>query len=229
MRALLWTWTAWAWAGEPDLEIVVEDTPNPVQARRELTDAIRGMGYLPGLDLGGRTVYLPLQPWKPWISVNDAGFVLVRGHAVTPLLITPQQDQPGASATFLVSSRRAVMAEESRVFADLRPLVTAWQDALAEEALAFRREQVRQQLWAIWERGEGPDGQPLDSPAARRAAVARMWLDTADNGAGEQVRVLIDDYIDQTVQRSPHPFTAEEVSAINAENPFERPFWPAGR
>ncbi|MCB9795905.1 MAG: hypothetical protein H6741_24685 [Alphaproteobacteria bacterium] len=220
-------------ADAPSLEIIVQESVNVVKARADLDLALEELGYPGGIALGRRTLYLHVQPWKPHVVVFEAGFARVHGHLVTPLapLISALPWAAGTNGAQVQvpgvwADPRTMHAMEARVVDALRPWIRDWQDAMADEALAIRQEQLRVQSRAIWERGLSPDGGALDSVEARRLALAGLWLNTADNAAGATARAIVMDYIDQVVQRSGAPFTEAEVEAINAARGFEAAFWP---
>ncbi|MCP4916343.1 MAG: hypothetical protein GY913_05425 [Proteobacteria bacterium] len=71
------------------LTVIVKDAKNLTRARAELDEAIRDLGYLPGVGVGDRTFYMPIKPWKPKVTFHEEGRVRVKARAVTPLMVGP--------------------------------------------------------------------------------------------------------------------------------------------
>ena len=223
----------------PGEEIVVEARANTEAARQALEDALLSLGMVKGPHVGDRTVYRPLRPWKPKVTVYDWGGVKIRARLFQPIGIGPTimaddmapSGYPVTTVTWGVkgtlSGLRTKRNMESRTFAAIEPELEAWTTALGDEGLARRLVEVRAQVVAIWVDGAAPDGSPLPTAEDRRAALLAMWLNTADSDPGQRSREVVEAYVDSVVQCSDDPFTEPEVRSANAARAFPRGMEPA--
>lgn len=129
-----------------DAEMLVTATLKRRAAELALNEEIRELGYLPGVTIGGRTQYLPVQVWKPRVTVYEAGFVAVRGRRMTPMGPPTSPGQVGASGVW--QSKRQAKGQEDRVRRELAAEVTDWQQAIRAQALLERQILVRERCLA---------------------------------------------------------------------------------
>jgi hypothetical protein len=163
---------------EESAEIVVEARQTVSEARAQLDGELEELGYPGGVDLGGRTLYIHPQLWKPKVTVYDSGFVRVKARTVTPLMVA------GAGVHGVFSSPRIARGAEQRVLDAIHPELTDWREALIEYGQALRHEQLLAELAAL---------ESLPLPMAR-AHATRLWMNTADTPEGAVVRGLVEDW-----------------------------------
>jgi hypothetical protein len=205
-------WVAPAFAEEPapDDEIVVEGRIGVDEARAALDEALRRDGYVIGVPIGrGRTVWFNRERWKGRMVVSDDGLIEPHVGWLVPLVVVPAAHRIVVSG--LVGSPRQARQTEDRMLAAIEPFAGTLRDAIGEDALQRRLEEVGREVDAIW---HGPA-----APADRRAAIVARWLATADNDAGARVRARIRRYVRDVVQADA-PFTPAELDAANARRTF---------
>jgi len=198
-----------ALADEVDFHVLVEEDRRVEEARKALDHAIRGEGYFPGIALGERTFYMPLKVWKPKVTVHDEGMVRVKARAVQPMFITPTVP-PMVVGTW--DSPRKARSMESRLLEAIHPDIVAWREAMSDRGQVFRQEEIRGVLLALSEL-------PIDQ---QKAGISALWLNTADNEAGEEIRILLETF----ALEAELPFTAVEVKTLNDNRAFERAWEP---
>ena len=97
-----------------------------------------------------------------------------------------------------------------------RGALSDYSDALAGRALAGRLQELDARLDSIWRLGFEPLTEAsIGTWEDRRAWIAEEWLQPADNAFGDRVREDIEIYALLHIQDSDHPFSREEVAAIN--------------
>ncbi len=119
-------------------------------------------------------------------------------------------------------------AGEDPYSVEKRRFAEATEDLRARLAEDARRERLapalgrlRTKLWRLW-------AAPERSPAARRAALAELWLDCDQGASGAAARALIEDFVSTELPLGcPLAFTTEELAAISARSP-RLPFPPYG-
>lgn len=197
---------ALAFADDASMTVIVEDDANVERARAELDELIREQGYLPGIDLGQRVLYMPIKPWKPKVTFHEQGSVRVKARAVTPMMVTPG----GVSGVW--GSPRMARELESRLLQEIDPKLDAYKSAVSARGQAHRREALFAELEALNEL----------SPKDAWAGLAALWLNTADNAEGEKVRILIEEFAVEH-RLTGHPL---DVAALNAARTFPRAWEP---
>jgi len=222
----------WQESGE---ELVIVADRDLVQSREVLEQQILNQGFRRRVRHRNRTVFPRPALWKTKVVLYDDGLVDVRTHGIVPMFLMPQvyTDMHGnrhydAKVAGVFQGPRGVRNADGRVYAAIGPDLASWRDALWAQHLAERRLVLREQVLAAWNDGVSPQGAALPDASSRRAWLLAAWLNTADNGAGEAVRADLEAFIDQVVQRSQTPFTAEEVAVANARRGFSRPLAPVG-
>ena len=189
---------------EAGMEILVEADRSVEGARAELDAVLRADGYLPGVDLGDRTFYYPMQWWQPRVTVYDEGYVRVKARFISPFPCFP--------VIGVWSSPRLARAAEAKKLAELEPHLSHYRRALITRGMALRKEEVIQELDAL--RGLPPQ-------QAKGQAIS-LWLATADTPEGESVRRWIEDWYEEELP----PLTADELHAVNEARDFPRPWDP---
>lgn len=203
-------------------EMLVTATQTTRSAELALETEIRELGYRQGFSRSGRTQYFSAKVWQPRITVYDAGFVEVRGRRVTPMMpmgeSVPVSDAvlPGASGVW--QSKRQARGQEDRLRREVEGEVRDWQQAIQAQTLIERQLATRNSCVMLWE-------QQTDA-AARRQALADLWLNTSDTPDGQVIRGVVLNYVDEVVQESANPYLPEELERINAAHDFAQPFVP---
>jgi hypothetical protein len=206
----MWFLPSIALADEPvapddDETIVVEDHPSAASARADLDAALRADGFLPGLDIGGRTIYQHPQRWKGRVTVFDDGFMSAHAPWLVPLWIRPVPGNPPRIEVYgYWSTPQEAREVEDLAIGRYTPLVDRWRDAMSAEALAQRLEAIDDQLDEVW--SAHPD-------ATGRSAIVAVWRNTTDTDAGQAVR----DRVERFVRREHIAFSTAEIDAADRD------------
>ncbi len=226
-----------AFAAEPEIEVDTEivvwgDAVDA--AREEVITELLDEGYTLMRRRGnGSTVYRHEDsPWKGRIILDDSGWMFVRRE---PLRVEGRSVLPGMARNsagawamcvvwpFLcvraggaVISENKFHAAQTDLVVATGPLVTAWNDRIADRATTHTVEQVPELLEACWNLGQPISGEVLLADAlSRRAAIGSWWYTRTDTPWGDQVRDAIEAFVRAVVQPSDEPFTAAEIAALN--------------
>lgn len=222
---------------EPGEEVIITATKDLAYARVQLEGAIRAQGYRRRVVRDDRVVFPRPQVWKTKLVLHDDGLLELRTPRLVPMGLAPTTriDQAtgrtvlaGAEVAGIFSGPRQRRTVEGELLGELEDELQAFRDALWGRSFAERRVAIREEVVRAWFDGVAPGGAALPTTAERRAWLLQRWLDTADSEAGEEVRVDLEIFFDEVVQRSQAPLTAEEVASANARRTFPRPLLPAG-
>lgn len=208
------------------------------EANEAVRERLHGEGYFKLIGLGERSFFVNSRPWKPWVMVHEQGFARIRGVPVMPLPPGPStmldpygeplpKPSGGVTANFQTQSMRAVRNQRERLAEKLEPLLADVRDAHWEIAKFDRIAAVRDSLARIWFDETSPEGVVLPNPAARREAIAALWLHTEPDEAGALIRGVVGTFIDEEVQTSSDPFLPDEVAEVDAARSCTEPFSPA--
>lgn len=200
------------------------------RAREELDITLRQMGYHTRRSGDGRTTYGHGDPWRPWVVVDDEGWMRIRRAPVQfgkpdlpgiwsgPLGYLVCLTQPTACVHVggVVINRRKLAWQKEAVSRKLEPRVRAYREAVRDRAMTRRVEQeLPEALDLLWQEGvplaEGND--PLDTPRERRQALVDFWYSRAPTPWGQEVRRVVEDFVRYEVQAGPHPFSPAEIEA----------------
>jgi hypothetical protein len=231
---------AWAVPGET---IVVNSGNQVAQKRVELAAGLKDLGYGNTKRRGEWTVYLADPPWYPKVMVHDSGYMLLKRRGVhfklpevadwggweKPLELALCLVQPTSCIRVhgLMVSKRRLRWKEQEVVDQTRRQMNAFQDAIADASLAERVAGLVEILNQLWRQGIRPnEAQRVETAALRRQALVEMWQEPASNPWGDTIRSHIEVFVDDVVQTSPHPFTAEEIAEANKGRRSERRFDP---
>jgi hypothetical protein len=230
----------WATPGET---IIVQPENQVAHKRGELEGALDALGYGEKKRRGEWSIYLAETPWYPKVMVHDSGFMVIKRRGVhfklprvadwggleKPLELALCVILPTSCIRVhgLLTSKRRLRWKEQEIVGRTRRQMAAFQDALADAALAERMAGLVEDLNRLWREGEQRESTiPLETPEARRAALIEMWKVPASNPWGDTVRSHIEIFIDDVVQTSANPFRSEEVEKANLERRSERVFEP---
>lgn len=222
---------------EPGEEVIITATRDLAYAREELEGAIQAQGYRRRVVRDDRVVFPRPKVWKTKLVLYDDGLLELRTPGVVPMGLAPttrihqatgRTVLAGAEVAGIFSGPRQRRTVEGELLGELADELHAFRDALWARSLAERRLAIREEVARAWFDGVAPGGAALPTAAERRAWLLERWLDTADSQAGEEVRVDLEIFIDEVVQRSPSPLTAEEVASANTRRTFARPLLPGG-
>lgn len=183
------------WAAEPavDEEIVVSSRYTPAQARAQVEAVLQDHGYVRRPGLGQRTVYFHPQIWRPRVVLRDDGSWRVRQRLVTVMAVTLHP----TTVHGVWDSPRTARSMKARLIQDLEPSLWSWQEAIALDALDRRLEEVRVEARQVCEEGLAPDGTVLATTEERRAWLEAMAARTAQTEAGEAVRRVVEDALEE--------------------------------
>jgi len=230
----------------PDEEIVVSDQA-VIKAREQVGLALRDLGYHKKRTRNGREVYANEAHWKPWVVVDDDGWMIVKrapvsfskpelrgiwngplGYLVCVVNLTACIHVGG-----LVVSKRKLAWQKHAVLEGVGSAMERYEEALVLRALSQRMgEEIPEALDALWTDGLALQGQAMLADwQTRRQALLEFWISRNDNDWGRQARQAVRDFIAYEVQESEHPFTRAELEAANARRGWGEPLVvePEGR
>jgi hypothetical protein len=182
--------------------VVVTAERTEAQARRELAGRLEELGY-------------------HFVGVDKDGYELWENDGATRFRVGLKE---GLVRVHIPKDRRS-RAAAGRLFDALAGPLATWRDRIWHDAQRKRWAQVESQLRDVWERGRGPDGQPLPDVGSRKAEIVRLWLDTSHPGGGPFVRARIREYVADHVQAGPEPYSDAEIADADAARPFEDSFF----
>jgi hypothetical protein len=224
---------------EAGMTIWVFEDGEVKRTREEVGIALRDLGYHKRKTANGRDVYANEDPWKPWVYVDDDGWMMMRRAPVT----VSKPPLPGIWAGPLgwlvcvpfptacvhvggqVVSRAKLHPQKVEVIETIGPAMDHYQSAIVERAMKARVDvTVPQALDALWTDGVPFSGEGrLESWAERRAAIVDFWLGRADDGYGDRVREVVELWSRNTIQAGDEPFTTQEIADAAARRTCTRP------
>jgi hypothetical protein len=216
----------------PPMEIDVNESAEVLRRRAEVYAVLEAQGYRKGRDLGDRTVFLPESPWQPRVVVHDDGYVYFRpqpprihapgrsfsnqGNRAEYLLCIVAPLACVSPGSLIVAPRKEAWVKEQVLDATHEP-VKQLNDAVARRAGEVRvNVDIPNDLARIW----GDEAMGWDT---RRAVLFEYWDSRTDTEEGEAAKQAIEAFLRGEVQQSEHPYTAEELAALNAKRESERP------
>jgi len=231
----------WATPGET---IIVQPENRVAEKRRELEGALDALGYGEKKRRGEWSIYLAEAPWYPKVMVHDSGFMVIKRRGVhfklpeiadwggleKPLELAICIVQPTSCIRVhgLLTSKRRLRWKEQEVVDSTRKQMSAFQDALADAALAERIAGLVEVLNSLWRDGVQPDSEEiLVTPESKRKALVELWKAPASNRWGDTMRAHIEIFIDDVVQASEAPFLSQEIERANRERRSERILEPS--
>jgi hypothetical protein len=146
------------------------------------------------------------------------GFTTLPDEAWTPPADEPPdprvaQPSVGAGPTvWILPSRRKLDLVRTAVVDATADEVQEYREVRARTLFEEQLQALPDRLDALWTQGtplEG-GGEPLPDPDARRRAVLAYWASRADTPEGRRAAAVIETWLAETVQTSPHPITAQE-------------------
>lgn len=223
-------------ATEPE-EVVVWGAA-VTRARDEVERQIIALGYDVVKDKGDVTVFRSSTAWKGKVVLSDEGTLQVRRtgprfHEMEPMPGTRFRPYPlclvvptacMAAGSWYVSGRRWGQIEDHVADATAAPLQEL-SSAMADQAVDDRLAALPDALEALWVEGVPLAGETrLATPADRRAALFVYWDTRTENEWGNQVRVLVADFVLGRVMQSEEPFTLQEMAMFQANRRSLHPF-----
>jgi hypothetical protein len=209
------------------------------RARDQIGIELRELGYRKHHSRNGRDVYANVDSWKPWVIVDDDGWVMVRRAPVTfskprlpgiwrgPLgyLVCVVNPTACVHVGGLIVSKRKLNPRKREVIETIEPAVQRYEEALIERGMQIRTNEVIPDLLdAIWESGLSPGhAEPLATWAERRGAVVEFWQTRVDDAYGDRAREVVEVWSRATIQSGEHPFTDDEIARARAERRCSRP------
>jgi hypothetical protein len=213
------------------------------EAREAVVESILDHGYtlVRKRDDGSAVYRHEDSPWKGRVILDDDGWMLIRREPIRvegrPVLPGMARNSPAAWAMCAVWPFLCVRAGGATISGakmrgathelvdELSPLVTTWNDRMADRATEALLEELPERLQACWERGEALDGgELLEGPEQRRAAIAAYWATRTDTVYGDRVRDVVDAFVRAVVMTGGDPYTPGELEAVNAGRVGQRPF-----
>ncbi|MBN1336842.1 MAG: hypothetical protein JXB39_12870 [Deltaproteobacteria bacterium] len=219
-------------------EVIYVDEQAVRRAREEVGLVLRDLGYRKKRTREGRDYYANEAPWKPWVVVDDDGWMILKRAPVTfskpelegiwrgPLGYLVCVVQPTACIHLggLVVSERKLQWQKQAVLEAVKPALDRYEAAILERNRGLRfGEDLPVALEDLWNHGIPLEGtQLLETWEARRRALLEFWLDRNDNDWGAEARSVTEAFMANVVQDGPHPFTAEEIASTNARRTCEQ-------
>lgn len=231
----------------PDEDGAEEPAPAPGQAgevitiysdqeiarrRGELDSVIVDYGYKPGKRRGDQTIYRPQVPWKPTVVVQEEGLITLKrspvrwmapgnpNNALNNLWCIPPFTPMCVRIGGQIVSTTKLDYSKGRVMDEIHDPTESWRQSIANQATWARvNDEVPEQVDATWREGAPIEigGPELPTHAERRAALLDLWASRSDTPEGAMVARVVADFLEHEVQASPHPVTAAEQAAANAQ------------
>jgi len=213
-------------------ELEVQGSQEVLRKRAELFESLVREGYTRRLRKNDRTVFLSEDPWKPRVVVHDDGWIYFKREP--PRIHAPGRSftDQGSPAAYLLCilaptscvsiggwlvSPRKLGAVKAEVVDTTRDKVRSMNDAVARRELGYRlNTDIPRDLDAIWQRSEL-------SAEDRRVLLFEYWDARTDTPEGAAAKEAIEAFLRGVVQQSGTPFTAEELTLLNAKRYSRRP------
>jgi hypothetical protein len=217
--------------GDPAVneEIVVVGDGSVAAARERLVGAFEDAGWRVHAERKDGTLVFKhaRDGWKGAFLVGPEGSVRTRRPVayVQAGSIFP----PVIAANFLPSQKK-LKGPRQRTLEAVEPRLEDLADARAREAEDAVAADLIARLDRLWTTGEPLDGgPPLPDPATRRRAALDAWASRTESPAGRRMMDRIALWIDETIQRSPHPLTDDEIRAAEDRRSDGHPLRLRGR
>ncbi len=233
-------------------EITVYAEERVRQAREQVVQQLDHLGYDQAERVGDRQVYRHTDAWKGEVVLHDDGWTVVRrqplrveGRAMpwtranTPVawagcFLYPWLCIRSGGATVSKAKWRAV---EGRTVESMHGDVRRWNDRIADLHTRRKVGRLPDAMEELWEKGQPLEvglgqadrGEVVGTMAERRLALFAYWDSRTETVWGGEVRRSVESFCRAVVQRSEHPFSAEELEALNAGRTAEEPFAPSLR
>lgn len=226
--------------GEAPEETVIADWHTELaRARNALDQQLESLGWSEHRRRGEWVIYTNPSPWKPKIKVHQDGWMEIRRRGVhvsrpevadlngweVPLELMLCVVAPFACIHLegLLVSDPILERQKQIVVHGATDAMQHVADTLADRYSSERLENLPIELDSIWLMGVDPLSQAsLVEFSARRAALLERWLFPADNEHGDEVRKVVEDYLQFMVQSSEHPLTLAEIESANSRRQCER-------
>ncbi|TVQ90675.1 MAG: hypothetical protein EA397_11805 [Deltaproteobacteria bacterium] len=209
---------AGAASSTPEEEIIVIGEGRIEEAFDDLIESFDRAGWKVHKERDDGTIILRHRHdrWKGSFVVTPQGSIRTRrpvayNWSVTLPLIIPHPEG-------LLPSKRKLKGPRTRTIAEVQPELQALYDAHAEVHAERNWDTMVARLDALWEHGEPLDGEArLKTHAERRAEVLAYWASRTETDAGRATMQRVSDWIEATIQTSPHPFTPAEIARAETQ------------
>lgn len=210
---------------------VVEGSPEVLRKRAEVYQSLRERGYRKGKRKGEFLVFNSYTPWEPRVFVHDDGWIMVK--RAPPRIHAPGRSfaNEGKKREYLwclivptacvsvggwVVSDAKLAPRVAEVYDQTAPEVRALNDAVAKRALSERlATQIPTDLEAIWGKGDL-------TAEARRELLYTYWDSRTDTPEGRAAQDAVRAFLEGVVQTSSTPFSADELTRLNAQRSSPR-------
>ncbi len=233
----LWGVVSTSWAADVEgtaLEIEVWGESAVRVARGDVVQEMRGLGYRPVDQSGGRVLFLPprdarwvgriwlegdgslkfVRPFLTWKGLEDASWIDPESTAAF------SRDRPpvaGQTGWVLWPSLAVLEPSWEGVREAVEPSLDTYRKVLTRTALEERLQAIPGRLDRLWNLGEPLEGgAPLTSVAERREALLRYWATLPGTPEGVRAVRLVEGWFDEALGSGDEAFTEEEVSRAEA-------------
>ena len=217
---------------ESDAEIIVEGRMELERARMAVDGDLRDRGYIPKKRKGNYVLYRHPETWKGEIRMYDDGWLRVKRQPVqfrVPELRGLPKNSPVAGLLCVVAptaciktggqvvSKSKFMAQKVRTLDGMEGNIAGLGDAVANYHTDLTANQLPEKLTALWTKGVPLDkeGEALGTIPARKQALLAYWESRSENRWGMRIRAVVETFIREEVQYSPHPYTDAEIETFN--------------
>jgi hypothetical protein len=224
---------------EPAAEEITVWAERVEAAREVVVQEIEELGYTRNVrERDGKTVFVHEEGWKGKVVLYDDGRLATRrtglsGREMQPIAGTRVRPYflcaivPTAcvrAGSWYVSDRRWKQIEDEVARETAAP-VTTLNDRVADAATAEVVAAMPDRLARLWTEGVPLEGEGrLATWEERRQAVLSYWDSRTETAWGKAVREVIESFVRGEIQRSEHPYTAQEMAAFDASRLSVRPF-----
>lgn len=233
--ALLYASLVWAQPAteeqEDDNSIVVYGERLVEQARQEVIQDLKDLGFTRVKERNGMLVLQHVDNWRGEVQIKD-GYVR---HKRSPVRFEAPKGKYGwitcavpilclRTGGQLVSPRKLahVKAQSTQV---LEPNMVTWRHRISDLATQGKLESLPERFDALWAQGEPlVSDAVLVTPSSRRAELLAYWESRTETPWGDEIRRAIESFVRAVVQQGEHPFTQAEIDAFNASRSTVQPF-----
>lgn len=211
-------------------ELIIYGERELARKRGILDTQLREQGYNTVKKKDGRTVYRPDIAWKPSVIIYDEGYMIVRRSPVRfePWVRGKKENKLRylscippfivlcVRSGWLVNERRLAHSKEDVIETSM-PSFEAWQEQIIAQATQNRlQNEVPLQLDSLWLDGRSlvDSEQIFESITDRKSELLQFWESRTCTPEGEQVRILIEDYILYEIQNSEYAFSKTELAEL---------------
>lgn len=226
---------------EPVEELVVWGEHQLRHARRQIAKTMEALGWK-SRNRDGDLVFVPPSSWMGRAHLHQDGTMTfgrpIVAYRTTSVAFDPEYDPDAVmdrtdqvalalGPKLTVPSKNRLAPIRAEVLAAIEPGLQEYRAMLQANAFQAHLQEVPVMLDRLWREGVGLDGETGHTDyAARRQAVLDFWSSRTATKEGDATSHAVEVWLRQTVQRSDHPLTDQEIADAEAARPDSRKLEP---